>query len=643
MKKLLIFCCLSLFIVCFFSSCHSNGEQDQINDIGYDFFEKSREDSLSLFDKKEYLERALGSIDKNQNDSLYLKMLHYKAHLLGVEKSYDSAHIVLKDLILGSQKRKDSVALGKAYFIKGFFYGKEQKIDSSYFYYEKSKEVFIYLNDSIQVARRLLNMAIIELEHGDYIQSDASAIEALKYLNHKNNYYAGSVYNCLAISLREQGVLEESLEYYDKAIALAPDDLSKNKYLHNKANLYRSLNDNDKAISIYNILKKDSMILKESPMLMASIIDNLAYSKWLNDTGQDVLAEFNIAFEIRIKEEDYYGLLASYSHFSDYYKSYDKRKSINYANKKYDLSKELNSSSNKLEALTQLIAVDKTNASKKYYEEYLFLQDSLQKASKKAKNQFAKIRYHSDENKKTAILFRAKSIEKQLQLEKEKNIRNIIIAISLILGIGTFFFILMKLQKHKKEKVLEVYKTEKRISEKIHDELSNDVFSLMNNIQFSEFKPETILNELEDIYKRTRNISHENSSVDVGKEFEVSLKQMLSGFIHSNCKVLIKDLNLVDINSLEAVKQIVVYRILQELMVNMKKHSRARLVVLTFKNKDTFMEVNYADNGVGCELNNIKNKNGLQNMETRIASIRGTLNFDVKPTKGFKVAIHFKR
>jgi tetratricopeptide (TPR) repeat protein len=186
MKRWLIFCFISVFITTLFICCQEKEVSNQFTTIGFEYFEKSKVDSLSHSDKKKYLEKAFSRIDNKQNDSLYLKMLHYKVHLLGIEKSYDSAEIILRNLIFRAKKAKDSSTLGKAYFIKGLFHSKQQKIDSAYFYYEKSKDVFVYLNDSIQVARRLLNIAIIELEHGDYSQSDFSSIEALKYLNHKN-------------------------------------------------------------------------------------------------------------------------------------------------------------------------------------------------------------------------------------------------------------------------------------------------------------------------------------------------------------------------------------------------------------------------------------------------------------------------
>ncbi|HCE54855.1 MAG TPA: hypothetical protein DER05_07555 [Lutibacter sp.] len=89
-------------------------------------------------------------------------------------------------------------------------------------------------------------------------------------------------------------------------------------------------------------------------------------------------------------------------------------------------------------------------------------------------------------------------------------------------------------------------------------------------------------------------------------------------------------------------KQIELYRILQELMVNMRKHSEASLVAITFQNIKNQYTINYSDNGLGLNLETLTFKNGLANVETRIKSINGTITFDSALNNGFKAFISFK-
>ncbi|MDO9136671.1 MAG: ATP-binding protein, partial [Lutibacter sp.] len=84
------------------------------------------------------------------------------------------------------------------------------------------------------------------------------------------------------------------------------------------------------------------------------------------------------------------------------------------------------------------------------------------------------------------------------------------------------------------------------------------------------------------------------------------------------------------------------YRILQELMVNMRKHSEASLVAITFQNIKNQFTINYSDNGIGLNLAALTFKNGLANVETRIKSINGTVTFDTALNNGFKAFISFK-
>lgn len=86
-------------------------------------------------------------------------------------------------------------------------------------------------------------------------------------------------------------------------------------------------------------------------------------------------------------------------------------------------------------------------------------------------------------------------------------------------------------------------------------------------------------------------------------------------------------------------KKIILYRVLQELMINMKKHSHSTFVILSFSEKDNGIEIVYKDNGIGLGEIESKRKNGLLNVENRIYSIAGKLTFESE--KGVKVIILF--
>jgi len=118
---------------------------------------------------------------------------------------------------------------------------------------------------------------------------------------------------------------------------------------------------------------------------------------------------------------------------------------------------------------------------------------------------------------------------------------------------------------------------------------------------------------------------------------------MLTSFNSDTTTVILKDIQKVEMASIAKEKQIELYRILQELMVNMRKHSEATLVAIAFKDDKNQLCINYSDNGKGLDLKELKFKNGLKNVETRIKSLHGTITFDTSIKKGFTAFISFKR
>nr|BFF41298.1 hypothetical protein BACY1_31030 [Tenacibaculum mesophilum] len=100
----------------------------------------------------------------------------------------------------------------------GLYYYRMNIEDSAYVYYKKSLGVYKKLKDSVKIGRRFLNIAIVESNYGDYLKSNTTAVDALKYLNESKKEYIASVYNCLAINARKQKALSKSIEYYNKAI-----------------------------------------------------------------------------------------------------------------------------------------------------------------------------------------------------------------------------------------------------------------------------------------------------------------------------------------------------------------------------------------------------------------------------------------
>ncbi len=523
-------------------------------------------------------------------------------------------------------------------FLKGYYLAIAYKKDSAYFYYKTANEIYRNLNDSLMIGQTLIHLAILESDLGDYTSSDITAIEALKMIPKDHFDDLTSVYNCLAISSRKQEDFKEALYWYDKAIAISTNKNNTIKYLQNKANTYRGLKAYTNAINILDSLTNLDI---KSIKTKARILDNLAYTKWLNgDTS--VIKDLEAALKMRQTEQDTWGLIASYAHLSEVYKKENPTKALGYAKEMHRMAIKSNSPQDQLEALNKIITLDNSKKLKDFYARYLRINDSLNTAKNKAKNKYAKLKFDSEKNREDNLQLKITNSEKELALQKEKTF-NIVGSLASGFTLLLFLvFIYYRKQQHKQEKRAEVYQTETRIAKKIHDEVANNVVNIMNRVQYVEEPKENLLDDLEKVYLLTRNISHQNKAIETGENYTIALKSLLTNFNSTTTTIILKNIASVGLENLSETKQIEIYRVLQELLVNMQKHSKAKLVALSFEKKNGNISIMYSDNGVGVDLNSLELKNGLVNMETRIKSINGIITFTSTLNKGFKAIISFK-
>lgn len=199
--------------------------------------------------------------------------------------------------------------------------------------------------------------------------------------------------------------------------------------------------------------------------------------------------------------------------------------------------------------------------------------------------------------------------------------------------------------KLKKQKILTNYETEIRIAKRVHDEIANEIYNVMCHASYNDLSEihnkERLLTNLEIVYNKSRNISREINNIDTGTGYKSQLKLMLSEYQATDVNIIIKDVDKIDWNKISETKKIAVYRALQEIMVNMKKHSNATLVVINFKLKRGKICISYSDNGIGMQISPITSKNGLLNVENRMVSINGKVIFEPKLGKGLHLTLTY--
>ncbi len=600
-----------------------------------------KNDSLPQNDRLLKADSAINIASTLKNDSMYFLSLRTKINLLADLKRYDSVRELNRKLLNWSKQNKDKKYIAEANFNYGnFLYHKLNNYDSAYYYYNHSKDEYYKLNDSIGVAKSSLNIAVILNDIDYYAEGEDMAMEALKNLSYKPNHpYLVPIYNLLAISSGNLLNYEEELYWYDKALPITDNEYYKASLINNKAVALTALKRYDEAIKLLETIKENK-ILEEEPNLKARIIDNLAYAKWLKNPKSDVLNEFEKSLKLRETNGDKSGILTSSEHLSEYFAKIDRKKAIDYAQRMYNLAVEIDNVGDRKNALKRLIDL-KNGTNELEIDEYISLNDSIQTESSKTKYKFAKIKYDAEENREKITALSLENTENELELQRAKITMVIAVACLFIAGAIFFIYLYFQRERRKQERLATIYETEVALSQKLHDELANDLFktiTLVDSIPFNDKSTkEMLIHNLDYIYAQTRSISRQNNTIDT-INFTTELISMLASYKSDKVTIITNGIEEIAWNKIQNQVKIVIYRVLMEFMTNMKKHSDCTLVVVKMQAENNHLSVNYIDNGNVQMLDFSMKKNGIKNVENRIAGLGGTIKFDT--SKGFKAFIN---
>lgn len=517
-------------------------------------------------------------------------------------------------------------------FLKAYKFRDAGIKDSAFIYYNKAKEELLQEKDSLNAAVCTINMAIIASDKSDFFGAQELALNAASFLDDKNpdhfNYNLSN-YNALGIISASLKQNEKAIAFYNKSLEFTSDSVLTISIKNNIAENYRKSGKYDAAILIFK-----SIISKEkNPVDYARILTNYASTKWLQNPFYDASTELRQGLRIRIKEKDKLGENNSYDHLTDYYLKTRPDSALYFAKQWHQMVYSLDSPDDLLECLKKLVLLSDEQNSKKYFAQYRQLSDSIQTVRNNAKNQFALIRYETEKFKANNLL-----------LLRESTIRAIwIISLSLLLVGGSFLSIIWY-KKRKKRLELEsqnaIQEGQLKTSKKVHDVVANGIYQIMTEIENNKnINQEQILDKMESLYERSRDISYDVlASNENQSNFENAIHQLLVSFASEETKVFIVG------NTKETWKHLPqedcfeIKQVLQELMVNMKKHSKATQVALRFELIDNNLNIYYTDNGIGMP-EGTKFKNGLTNTGNRINSINGNINFGTSISGGLNVQL----
>lgn len=184
----------------------------------------------------------------------------------------------------------------------------------------------------------------------------------------------------------------------------------------------------------------------------------------------------------------------------------------------------------------------------------------------------------------------------------------------------------------------------KRIARDLHDGLGSMLSGVKIHLNLAKKENADVVSSvdtlLDNSIKELRNISQNLMPESL---LELSLEHALRDLCaaNSNAVTEVEFQYLIKKSKLPKNYEIMIYRIIQELLNNALKYAKAKQVLVSCsQNKDVFF-ITVEDDGVGFDVSDSKNKKGmgLKNIKNRVEFLNGKIEIDSKINQGTSVYI----
>lgn len=565
---------------------------------------------------------------------------------------------------------KDTLKIGDSHWNFGLYYSRKEKLDSAYYHYFQAHKYFKLTNNEFYSAKMLYNMAFVQSRYKDYTNAETKLFQAIrKYKSLNKNLSLHKCYKLLAIIYTESEDYESTDLYFKKASQSLQKTDDTNFYkekLLNDIGLYKHKIERYKdAILDYKEALSNEDLKKKNVDLYYKIIDNLTYSQFLIGDTINVKTNFQKVLNVRDSLNNLSGIISSKIKLAEYYAfAKDTVKAINIAKEANELAVKVKNNGDILKSLTLLSKIEKDSTSTHLYN-YVNLQEQLEKQEWKIKNEFARIRFETDDY-----------IDRAEKLRLQKTILTIsIVAVCLVFALLYFLntqraktkrLMLEKEQQKANEEIYQLMlnqqtkleegrlKERHRISEELHDGILGSIFGTRMGLAFLDIKGteeqlekhEQYVNQLQDIEKEMRQVSHDlkNEMFSTSGDFVALIENLIEERSQTgNFKYkIIKHETLLWNETTNAIK-INIYRVVQEVLQNIIKHAQAENVELIFNTSTEYLKLVIKDDGVGYVEGKTKKGIGLKNINSRIETINGIVNIISKPNEGTVIKLNIPK
>lgn len=296
------------------------------------------------------------------------------------------------------------------------------------------------------------------------------------------------------------------------------------------------------------------------------------------------------------------------------------------------------------------IALNQASEATHYYKKWGLLKDSLYSLTIKQQLSALEEMYLKERSKNEEIVLT--NIELSTSRNQQAYMAGILIFV-LLTGGGLVYYIRMKglkenqklkysLKEKQIEQMINAQETERqRLARELHDGIGQSLAALKMKLQFDNNPKASIttVQRVDDICEEVRSLSHqmmpivllENglvSAIDQLLEVNFSASPIETDFVSSGIE-----------NRLSDIIEINVYRITQELVSNIVKHSKATQIGLQLLKRGRELFLIVEDNGQGFNTEDKAKGIGLNNINNRLSSLGGTCHLQSSSSEGTYIHI----
>lgn len=588
-------------------------------------------------------------------------------------------------LALGQQIKNNQVIVF-SYIDLGICLINLQKMDSSIIYFEKGIPYAWLLKDTVRVARLLGNIGNAYLHKKDRVTAiDYYLQSARLWETCADQKYLPVLYSNTSALLDEQKEHNRALEFGNKAVALAQklgDSFSETVALVNLSTTYSYLGQHEKE---YELLMKALPLAKKNENLdhIANVYYNIGEYYFKKKNYSSALENYLESFDYGKKMGNKYHLCSVNTALAVvYHELKQDDKALKYILQAEQIANEVGIRTDLKDIYKTRAEIEQRKGNYKlaaeYFSKTLVVSDSLFKTGTSEKVAEVEAQYQNEKKQKEIVQLEKDKQIQSLSLKQKSTLNYILIgslASLLILGFLIYRNLSHRQQLAKQQDELQqqrIRELEKdrqlvavdsmlkgqeeersRLAKDLHDGLggllSGVKFSLTNMKDNFIVTPDNMavfersLDMIDTSIKELRRVAH-NMMPEVLTKFglDEALKEYCNSVNATNL-ITVKYQSMGLGTRIEKSSEIIIYRIIQELLNNIMKHAAATESMIQLIKEEGRLSIIVEDNGKGFDTALLKNNKGagLTNIQSRVDYLKGRFDIHAEQGKGTLVNIEF--